>query len=191
MKARLLPAVFSFCCLFAFAAAHAESDVPIPLIGGGKAYRRVTSWREMRDENVVKQAYDYSCGSGALATLINILFDESVDEEEIINLIVEDKSDADFEEIKKRGYPLADLRMAAEKMGYTKTVILKLHPSQLYKLKQPVLIYFEPDGERHFAVFKYIKGDRVYLADPARGNIRLSVKIFRMEWDGIVMSIDK
>jgi hypothetical protein len=59
------------------------------------------------------------------------------------------------------------------------------------QLKGPVLIYFVRHGFKHFAVFKRIKGDRVYLADPARGNIRMSIYHFQSEWPGYIRAIGK
>ena len=32
-----------------------------------REYRHVANWKELRDKNVVKQRFDYSCGSGALS----------------------------------------------------------------------------------------------------------------------------
>lgn len=59
------------------------------------------------------------------------------------------------------------------------------------QLKGPVLIYFVRHGYKHFALFKGIRGDRVYLADPARGNIRLSLYRFESEWTGYIQSIEE
>ena len=168
----------------------AEMDIPFSPIPNSKVYRRIMSWREIRDEGIVKQKYDYSCGSGALATLMNIGFDEMVSEEEIIELILKDKYPHEIEEIRTKGYSLLELKKVAEEKGY-KTAMVRLQLNQLRQLHGPVLIYFEPDGKRHFSVLKEVKGDRVYLADPAKGNIRLGIYLFKKEWQGVVLAIDK
>jgi hypothetical protein len=36
-----------------------------------------------------------------------------------------------------------------------------------------------------------VRGDRIYLADPSRGNIRLSVDRFAKEWSGIALVLGK
>jgi uncharacterized protein len=169
--------------------AGAEKEYPVSP-GGIRVYKRVTSWKELRDREVVKQGFDYSCGSGALATLMLIGFGDKVSEAEIMKLILEKKSTEEIEDISKRGYSLLDLKQAAEKKGYT-TGMYKLQMSHLPQLKQPVLIYLERHGLKHFAVFKGLKGDRVYLADPARGNIRESLSRFETEWPGYILAIDK
>jgi predicted double-glycine peptidase len=170
--------------------ALAQTEIPVSLIGGFRAYRTLMSWKEIRDKDVVKQRFDYSCGSGALATLMNIAFSQRVSEDEIIQLIFDDKSPLEIENIAKNGYSLLDLKKAAESKGYI-TAMYRLQIHHLYQLKGPVLIYFEPEGEKHFAVLKTVKDDKVYLADPARGNIRVPIYLFRKEWPGIILAIDR
>jgi predicted double-glycine peptidase len=47
-------------------------------------------------------------------------------------------------------------------------------------------------GYRHFAVLRGIEQGRVYLADPARGNIRKRIDQFVTEWEkGIVFVLGK
>jgi predicted double-glycine peptidase len=40
-------------------------------------------------------------------------------------------------------------------------------------------------------MFKGLQGDRVYLADPASGNTRMSIYRFEPEWPGYILAIDK
>ena len=170
--------------------ALAEAEIPVPLLGDSKVYRKVMSWREIRDKGVVKQGFDYSCGSGALATLMNIAFAERVREDEIIQLILEDKNPTDIENITKNGYSLLDLKKVAESKGYI-TAMYRLQIQHLYQLKGPVLIYFEPEGEKHFAVLKTVKNNKAYLADPSRGNITVPLYRFQKEWSGVILAIDR
>jgi uncharacterized protein len=171
------------------AEARPETEYPFRL-DGARVYKHVANWKELRDKDVVKQNFDYSCGSGALATLMWIGFGDKVSEAEIIKLILGDKSEAEIKDIEKNGYSLLDLKQVAEKMGYT-TAMYKLQLVHLSQLQGPVLIYIEHHGLKHFAVFKALKGDRVYLADPARGNTRMSTYRFENEWPGYILAIDK
>jgi predicted double-glycine peptidase len=171
------------------AEARPETEYPFRL-DGARVYKHVANWKELRDKDVVKQKFDYSCGSGALATLMWIGFGDKVSEAEIIKLILGDKSEAEIKDIEKNGYSLLDLKQVAEKMGYT-TAMYKLQLVHLRQLQGPVLIYIEHHGLKHFAVFKALKGDRVYLADPARGNTRMSTYRFENEWPGYILAIDK
>lgn len=45
-----------------------------------------------------------------------------------------------------------------------------------------MIVFIEPRGYKHFAVLRGVKGDRVYLADPSRGNIRMPVYTFLESW---------
>jgi len=75
---------------------------------------------------------------------------------------------------------LNELKRVAEKKGYV-AAAYKLLPQHLYKLNRPVIVYLEPGGKKHFSVLKKVKGDKVYLADPAKGNIRIELYRFLEE----------
>lgn len=81
---------------------------------------------------------------------------------------------------------LLDLKQCALRRGYTVAAV-RLSYRNLPELKGPVLVYLERDHYRHFAVLKGVHRDRVYLADPSRGNVRLSVERFAKEWPGIAL----
>jgi ABC-type bacteriocin/lantibiotic exporter with double-glycine peptidase domain len=44
------------------------------------------------------------------------------------------------------------------------------------------MVFIEPRGYKHFAVLRGVRGDRVYLADPSRGNIRMPMYAFLATW---------
>ncbi len=60
----------------------------------------------------------------------------------------------------------------------------RLAPEYLPKLGGPVIVFIEPRGYKHFAVFRGVKGDRIYLADPSRGNVRMPAYRFLDNWLG-------
>jgi predicted double-glycine peptidase len=161
--------------------------VRVGMIRGDK---NVHSWKELRDRNVVLQGFDYSCGAGALATLMRSYFSDDVSEEEIILSILGSISRAEVEDREKNGLSLLDLKLCAERRGYQAEGV-KLNYASLPRLKGPVLIHLENEDYRHFAVLKGVRGDRVYLADPSRGNIRMSVNRFAKEWSGIALVLGK
>ncbi len=68
------------------------AEVSIPLWNGLRLPQQAMSWTGIRDKGIIKQKFDYSCGSGALATLMQLVFGEKVSEEEIIDLILEGKT---------------------------------------------------------------------------------------------------
>ena len=54
-----------------------------------------------------------------------------------------------------------------------------------------MIVFLKTKDYRHFAVLRGVKEDHVFLADPSRGNIRLSVQAFRKEWKGETFILGK
>jgi predicted double-glycine peptidase len=159
------------------------ANIPVR-IGGTNLNIRVHSFKDLRDGNIVKQKLDYSCGAASLATLLTYYFAQETSEQDILDLIIRDRSEEEIAVIKERGFSLFDLKFAAETLGYNASGF-KMNINHLKKLTGPVIVYITPRGYQHFAVFKGIRGDRIYLADPTRGNIRLSVDKFLSIWNGV------
>ena len=151
------------------------------------------SWKAMRDAGVVRQLFDYSCGSAALATLLSTP-SSPVSEQEILFETLDGLTDEQKSETMELGLSLLDLRQAAERRGLH-AAGYRVTPDFLQKLTRPVLVYIEPHGYRHFAVFRGLRGDRVFLADPAHGNIRYPFWRFLEMWQtegdrGIIFLVD-
>jgi predicted double-glycine peptidase len=163
----------------------------IPVQAGGiRGDKPVRSWKELRDQNVVIQTFDYSCGAGALATLMRYYFGDAVTEEGILLNILGPMSREEVEDREKNGLSLLDLKLCAERMGYQAAGV-RLKYASLPKLRGPVLVHLQRKDYRHFAVLKGVRGDRVYLADPSCGNIRMSIDRFAKEWSGIALVLGK
>jgi uncharacterized protein len=146
--------------------------------------------KELRDQYVVKQRLDYSCGAAALATLLRYYFGEPTSEAEILRLIVAQLSPDERRLKETRGFSLLDLKRAAEALGY-QAAGFKLGVEDLARLAAPVIVFIEPLDYKHFAVLRGLSGGRVFLADPARGNVRMTVGRFLGEWEGIVFVVGK
>jgi predicted double-glycine peptidase len=83
-----------------------------------------------------------------------------------------------------------DLKGMAQAKGYG-AAGFKLTIEQLTQLAAPVIVFVQPLGYPHFAVLRGIDRGRLFLADPARGNLRMSVARFLSEWNGIVFVLGK
>jgi predicted double-glycine peptidase len=185
--ALLLALALSGCAVQAGRTPVQVMPVKAGMVRGDKSVR---SWKELRDRNVVLQGLDYSCGAGALATLMRYYFGDDVGEEEILLAILGSMSREEVEDREKNGLSLLDLKICAERMGYQAEGV-RLNLESLPKLKGPVLIHLERKDYRHFAVLKGAVGDRIYLADPSRGNIRMSAHRFAREWSGVALVLGK
>lgn len=142
---------------------------------------RLKSMLDFRDEGLIRQQYDYSCGAAALATLLQFGFADTVTERQIMADLFAglDQDDASIRE--KEGFSLFDLQQVAQKRGY-KAQGFRLEPQYIGQIKGPVIVFLETQGYKHFAVLKGVRGDRVYLADPSRGNIRMPAYRFFQAW---------
>ncbi len=149
--------------------------------------------KELRDQNIVKQQLDYSCGAAALATLISGYYGENTSEKELLDLLnarLSNMSDKEKSRKKLNGFSLLDLKLVAQQKGY-KAAGFKLTVDQLKQLSAPVIVFVRPMGYHHFAVLRGISDDRVYLADPGRGNLRMSIARFEEEYGGIIFVLGK
>ncbi len=152
------------------------------------------SMKDLRDRNLVRQRFDYSCGAAALATLLRHGFGDEVTEREILSRLFDLLSEDEKDVSRKEGFSLLDLQRVARSRGY-KAQGFKISADDLPKLGGPVIVFIEPHGYKHFAVLKGIRGDRVYLADPSRGNIRLPAYRFLDSWlddngTGVVFAVE-
>jgi predicted double-glycine peptidase len=148
------------------------------------------SLKELRDRYIVKQRFDYSCGAAALATLLTYYFGDETSEQDILKILLAELSNDERRRKEWRGFSLLDLKRMAQAKGY-RAAGFKLTIEQLTQLAAPVLVFVEPLGYPHFAVLRGIDRGRVFLADPARGNLRMSIARFLDEWHGIVFVLGK
>jgi predicted double-glycine peptidase len=134
---------------------------------------------ELTDAHIIKQQFDYSCGSAALATLLNYYLGENLTEKQIINGLVEYGDKKQIERLK--AFSLLDMKRFVEKLGYYGTGY-KADIADLKTLGKPCIVPMEIFGYQHFVVFRGIVQDHVFLADPYMGDISFPLEQFRKMW---------
>src|SRR5438067_4204735 len=152
---------------------------PVPALTGGGApgaaeghdVRPVRSLLELRQEKVVVQKWDLSCGAAALATLLTYQHGDSVPEREIArSLIRRTEYLADPSRVQKGGgFSLLDLKRYVDQRGYEGMGYGQLRLQDLIEFA-PLIVPVSSNGSDHFVVFRGVWGDRVLLADPGWGN---------------------
>jgi uncharacterized protein len=157
--------------------------------GGQQAVRRHTL-KELRDRHVVKQEKDFSCGAAALATLMIYYYGEQTSEHDVLTRLMAPLTDEEKTRKAERGFSLLDLKRVALEKGF-QAAGFRLTMTQLARVTAPLLIFVEPFGYKHFAVLRGIDRGRVYVADPMRGNLKMSIGRFLDEWHGIVFVLGK
>jgi predicted double-glycine peptidase len=158
--------------------------------GGMRIHKNIKTWKDLLEQNIVMQQFDYSCGAAALATLFQYYFQDNITEKAILEDIIKHLSQQDFTHRKQEGLSLLDLKKFAERQGY-QAIGVKLKFTALPQLPGPILVYLKNDEYQHFAILRGVREDRVFLADPSRGNVRMSIQAFANEWQGIALVLGK
>lgn len=141
---------------------------------------------EQQFRGIVKQAYDYSCGSAALATLLNGYIGEKLTEQETMNGLLRY---GEYDRIvERRSFSLLDMKRFVTALGYSSGGF-KGQFSDLVKLDKPAIVPIAYAGFKHFVVFKDYQQGRVFVADPALGNLSFSAEHFQEIWDNNTLFI--
>lgn len=159
-----------------------QFELPMANVGGGATPMSVTMKPlvDFKFEHIVHQAYDYSCGSAALTTIINYYLGIKVTEQEAMDgMMAHGERD---KIIARRGFSLLDMKRYVATLG-ADSAGFKGEMKDLEELKQPAIVPIDYAGFKHFVVFRAIRKGKVYLADPSAGHIVFSEKDFAELWD--------
>ena len=184
LKSRCLIVTLSVTVLLStHAMLHAQQPPkPNPVRDGNRIFKvEIDSYKKLQRENLVSQLRDYSCGAAALATVAKFFWGDDFEEIHFIKFGLEVLTVEEFKDRVKNGLNMADLKNIATKAGYFSTVG-KLTFEQLVKSKVPLVVGITVEKYKHFVVFRGWDGKNVYLADPIRGNIRISDELFKEQW---------
>ena len=124
----------------------------------------VRSYRELRNQGMIRQGYEESCGAASMATLINNLDFNNISEQDVLEQM-KDKNNV----FNTNMVSFKQLQDAATKLGYeSKGYQISREP--LNKLNIPVLVKIENDPRYpHFVVVINHPGDFITVLDPSFG----------------------
>jgi predicted double-glycine peptidase len=131
----------------------------------------VKSWKALRDDRIVKQDLDYSCGAASLATLLGSFYGRNVTEEALLKAMDKGDGRASFD----------DMARALGQFGF-RAQGFAASWEQLTHLKIPVIVYVKHRKNDHFSVLRGINKDTVWLADPSLGNRTFNRAQFLAMW---------
>lgn len=148
--------------------------------GHRRGAKLVRSFLELRQEEVILQQYDISCGAAALATILNYQHGEEMTEQYIAKTMLEH---TDSELVRERlGFSLLDLKRFVDAHGYEGDGYGDMSLADLLQFG-PAIVPVHINVYDHFVVFRGIRDDRVLLADPAYGNRTMTVREFVEIWE--------
>ncbi|MBN1363417.1 MAG: C39 family peptidase [Syntrophaceae bacterium] len=156
-----------------------EINITVPGQGVGSLRVYVNPAMELDKKHLVKQGYDYSCGSASLAIILNHYLGENFTERQVIQGLMHYGNP---EQIKKRqAFSLLDMKKFVVKLGY-KAEGYKAELDDLKTLTTPCIVPLSILNYRHFVVFRGIFRGHVFLADPWRGDISFTLDDFYKAW---------
>jgi predicted double-glycine peptidase len=137
-------------------------------------------------KNVVRQAYDYSCGSAALTTLLDYYLGRNFQERQVMEGLLQFGETERI--VQRRGFSLLDMKRLVTALGHPSGGF-KAEASDLETLDHPAIAPIKYAGFKHFVVIRSVYDGRVYVADPALGNISFTLSRFLEIWDDNVLFI--
>ncbi len=163
----------------ALAAPGAAGDYSV-VANGQRIRTRVKSLLEIRDQNLVRQGWDISCGAAALSTVLTYDFREPYTEATIALSIL---ANTDPAKVRARGgFSLLDLKRFAEAVGYSARGYGGLSLGDLANSSVPIILPVRVKDFDHFVVYRGRYAGRVLVGDPAFGNLTLSERRFAEIW---------
>jgi predicted double-glycine peptidase len=183
---RGLALAWGLACGLCLASPCMAAETPLPPSSGGSYTMQVTSWRDLPFRTVVRQQFDYSCGSAALATLLRFHYDQPVREAEIFTAMYKA---GDQSKIRKAGFSLLDMKHYLASVGYSANGY-QIPLTDFAKMGVPAIALVRTGAYKHFVVVKGVEGPRVLVGDPALGLKVYSRKDFEKMWSGILFVID-
>ena len=184
-RLRLALAILAAAALTGPAAAPAAASDVMVASGGLNARMPVTSMAARKYATIVRQQYDFSCGSAALATLLTHHYGRETSEADAFQAMW---AVGDQERIKELGFSLLEMKRYLEEIGL-KADGFRLTLDRVQEIGVPGVALIEVKGYRHFVVIKGVTPRTVLIGDPSAGLIARSRKEFEKHWDGVILFI--
>ncbi len=139
--------------------------VEVPALGGSHVSVPVASMKALRFQSTLRQQYDFSCGSAAIATLLTYHYQLRVSEQQVFRAMYEA---GDQPKIRKEGFSLLDMKRYLDANGYQADGV-RATLDDLAEVAIPAILLIRENGYAHFVVIKGLRAGEVLVGDPAGG----------------------
>ena len=140
----------------------------------------ILSLKEIREDGVIIQRWDTSCGAATMATVLTYHFNDPTTERDVASGLLRQT-----EPMKVRhrgGFSMLDMKRYAQERGYKGIGFTGLSFEELRYFDAPI-VPVDFHGYNHYVVYKGLTPEgKVWLADPAYGNRTLSLERFQKAW---------
>ena len=170
--------------VFGLGSAASAGDI---VFSTGSANVRVPtkSMAERKFERVVRQQFDFSCGSAALATLLTYHYNLETSETDAFQAMW---AVGDQDRIRKLGFSLLEMKSYLQELGLLADGF-QLSLPRIQEIGVPGIALIDVKGYKHFVVVKGITEESVLIGDPSAGQFSMSREVFEERWDGIILFI--
>lgn len=164
------------CMMLTALSVHADS---IDLQGfGGRFTVPVTSLKEARFRATMRQQFDFSCGSAAIATLLTHQYGVAVTEQVVFESMF---ATGDQQKIRREGFSLLDMKRFLRSRGFDADGFVQ-PLDKLAEAGLPAIVLVAEKGYHHFVVVKGLRDGRILIGDPATGTRSMSRTNFESIW---------
>jgi uncharacterized protein len=176
-----------FCAsaLFVATPVVAQAHLGPEATGGANYSVKVMSWADIPFRSIVRQRYDFSCGSAAVATLLTYHYQRPTSEQQSFS---EMWKTGDRSIITKSGFSMFDMKNYIESVGF-RAEGYRMSVDDLAKGDRPAIVLLDMNGFKHFVVVKGMKNNVVLVGDSIRGLTQFSAAEFQKSWNGIALAI--
>ena len=143
---------------------HGACALELPL-GGARFEVPASNLRQLRFGATLRQQYDFSCGSAALATLLTYHYGHPVSEQRVFEHMY---LHGDQARIRKEGFSMLDMQRFLAANGW-RADGFELPLQKLVDAGLPAIVLVSARGYHHFVVIKGIAQERILVGDPSRG----------------------
>ncbi|WP_162892827.1 C39 family peptidase [Vibrio superstes] len=145
----------------------------------------VKSYKELVFGDVYRQQYDFSCGSAALASLLQFHYQRPAKEQDIFDVMYEQ---GDKNLINQQGFSLLDMKFYLESLGL-KADGFHISLQKLRSIGVPGITLVNFDGYMHFVVIRGISENNIVIGDPSRGTMVMPVEHFDQYYQGLTLIV--
>jgi uncharacterized protein len=169
---------------------RAQATGTVRILGDDGDYTiHVATLKELRDlrafRTTIRQQYDFSCGSAAVATLLTYQYGRPVDEAQVFRAMFEQ---GDKAKIQRLGFSLLDMKRYLASVGFQADGF-EVTLDKLAEARVPAIALVQENGYNHFVVIKGLRQDKVLVGDPSSGGRIFERAEFERIWHGGILFV--
>lgn len=145
---------------------------------GGNLTVPTVSLKQARFVSTLRQQFDFSCGSAAVATLLSHHYGWKVDEATVFQAMFER---GNRDKIRQEGFSMLDMKLYLDSKGFAADGV-EASLDELAKANVPAIALINESGYAHFVVVKGLRSGDVLIGDPAAGTRVIARSDFERFW---------